>query len=328
MVDLPRPEIGPGEILVQIELCGVCGSDVMEWYLAPRAPICPGHEPVGTIVERGDGVTHLSVGQRVFVHHHVPCGVCPRCRRGNWALCPRFKATKLYPGGMAEFVRVPAANVELDVLALPDDFPSELATLIEPVACAIRSVQRAGVRPGDRVAIVGAGVNSIVLTQLSRLSGAARIIVSDPIKIRRDRMADYGADAVIDPSSGDARELLRNENEGRLADIVFVTPSGLGGAYAGLDLVEPGGNLMLFAPCAPGVKMEIEPHKLFFEEVSVAASYSAGPHDTRLAFDYLRWGRVKGAELITHRFPIDRAQEAFAIAANPGDGLKAVITMA
>jgi L-iditol 2-dehydrogenase len=228
---------------------------------------------------------------------------------------------------MAEYVRVPAPNVELDVLALPDDFPSELATLIEPVACAIRSVKRAGVRPGDRVAIVGAGVNSIVISQLCRVSGAARIVVSDPIKIRRDRMFEFGADAVIDPSEGDAQDLLREENEGRLADVVFVTPSGLKGAYAGLELVEPGGNLMLFAPCAPGVKMEIEPHQLFFQEISVAASYSAGPHDTRLAFDYLRYGRVRGRELVTHRFPIEHAQGAFSVAANPGDGLKAVITM-
>ncbi len=325
---LPEPgPPGPGEIIVKIELCGVCGSDVMEWYLAPRAPICPGHEPVGTVEELGEGVETFHAGQRVFMHHHVPCMVCSRCRRGNYSNCPRFKATRLYPGGMAEYVRVPATNVELDVLPLPDDFPSVAATLIEPVACAIRSVKRAGLSPGDRVAIVGAGVNGIVLTQLARVSGASTIVVSDPLDVRRNRLPSYGADAVIDPSLGPAADQLREVNSGRLADIVFVTPSGLGPALAGMELLEPGGYLMLFAPCAPGVQMPVEPHRLFFQEITIGASYSAGPHDTRLAFDYLRGGRVRGPELITHRFPLERAQDAFAVAANPGDGLKAVVTM-
>ncbi|MFN8535151.1 MAG: alcohol dehydrogenase catalytic domain-containing protein [Dehalococcoidia bacterium] len=325
VVELPEPTPGPGEIVVKIELCGVCGSDVMEWYLAPRAPITPGHEPVGEIVAIGEGVERLQIGQRVFIHHHVPCMVCSRCRRGNWSSCPRFKQTKLYPGGMAEFVRVPAANVELDVHVLPDDFPSQAAVLIEPVACALRAVARANVGPGDRVAIVGAGVNGILLTQLCALAGASRIVVSDPIAIRRERLTSYGADALIDPSAGPALEQLSEVNDGRLADIVFVGPSGLGPAQAGLELLEPGGYLMLFAPCAPGEKLAIEPHRLWFNEHTIGASYSAGPHETRIAFDYLRSGRVRGPEIITHRFPIERAQDAFTMTANPGAGLKAII---
>ena len=327
VVELPQPQPGPGEIVVKMELCGVCGSDVMEWYLRPRAPLTPGHEPVGVVVALGEGVTTVALGQRVFVHHHVPCLVCPRCRRGNWSNCPRFKATRLDPGGMAEYVRVPAANVELDVLPLPDDLSSEAATLIEPVACAIRAVQRAGVRPGDRVAIIGAGVNGIFLTQLSRLAGASRVVVSDPIAARRERLPGYGADAVIDPGSGPAPEQLREVNDGRLADIVFVTPAGLGPAQAGLELLEPGGYLMLFAPCAPGETLPLEPHRLWFQEYTIGASYSAGPYETRLALEWLRSGRVRGPEVITHRFPLVRAQEAFTLTANPGPGLKAVIEL-
>ncbi|GIW08226.1 MAG: sorbitol dehydrogenase [Dehalococcoidia bacterium] len=327
VIEVPEPTPGPGEIIVRMELCGVCGSDVMEWYLTPRAPLTPGHEPVGEIVEVGPGVERLKVGQRVFVHHHVPCMVCPRCRRGNWSTCPRFKQTRLDPGGLAEYVRVPAPNVELDVLPLPDDMTSEAAVLIEPVACAIRAVARANVRPGDRVAIVGAGVNGIFLTQLSRLAGASRIIVSDPIAVRRNRMPSYGADAVIDPSIGPAAEQLAAANDGRLADIVFVGPSGLGPAQAGLELLEPGGYLMLFAPCAPGVQLPIEPHRLWFQEHTIGASYSAGPHETRIAFEYLRSGLVRGPEVITHRFPMERALDAFQMTAHPGDGLKAVIEM-
>ena len=148
IVELPKPEIGPGELLVQLRACGLCASDVMEWYMKPRAPIYPGHEPAGVVAAVGEGVEQFSIGQRVFIHHHVPCMVCHFCRRGSFSQCPTFRATRLYPGGLAEYMRVPALNVQLDVLPLPDELSFEAATLIEPLACCVRGINRATILVG------------------------------------------------------------------------------------------------------------------------------------------------------------------------------------
>jgi len=326
IVNMPEPALPEGGLLVEGDMCGVCGSDVMEWYLKPRAPIVPGHEPVGRIAEAAPG-SGFSVGQRVFVHHHVPCMVCPRCRRGNYTLCAMFKSTRLAPGGMAQRFAVPRENTARDVLPLPDSLSDAAATLIEPIGCIIRGIDRSGLAAGDTVAILGAGINGILLAMLSRLRGARRIFVSDPIASRRDRAVRLGADAALDPGDGDVGEQIRARNDGALADVVFVTPSKPAAALAGLALVEPGGNLLLYAPCAPGETIPLQPHKVFFEEIRLTSTYSAGPHDTRLALDYLTTGRIPGDELVTHVFPLDRAQEAFHMAANPGEGLKAAIRL-
>lgn len=151
------PEPGPGEIVVAVAACGICGSDLMPWYLERRAPLVIGHEPAGTVVAVGAGVRDFRPGDRVFVHHHVPCFVCHDCRRGHHSLCPTFHATNIDPGGLAERIRVPALNVERDVLHLPDSLSYEAATLIEPLACALRGVKIAAPHPGDTLAIVGSG---------------------------------------------------------------------------------------------------------------------------------------------------------------------------
>src|SRR5215469_15935579 len=175
LVDLPVPEIGPGELLVELRACGICASDVMEWYMRPRAPLYPGHEPVGVIAAVGDGVQQFAPGQRVFFHHHVPCLVCHFCQRGSFSQCLTFRTTRLYPGGLAEYVRVPAPNVERDVLLLPDEISFDAATLIEPFACCLRGIERATIQTGDCVCVLGAGSNGIMLAQLAHQRGAARV---------------------------------------------------------------------------------------------------------------------------------------------------------
>src|SRR5690349_6158802 len=209
VVQMPVPQIGPGELLVQMQACGICASDVMEWYMRPRAPLYPGHEPAGTVAEVGAGVSQFSRGQRVFIHHHAPCMVCHFCQRGSFSQCPTWRATRLYPGGLAEYIRVPAHNVQLDVLALPDDLSFEAATLIEPLACCIRGCERAEIRPGDTVCILGAGSNGLLLAQLARQRGALRIIIVDPIAYRRQQALTTGADIAIDPAVGPVEDQVR-----------------------------------------------------------------------------------------------------------------------
>ncbi|HLX58887.1 MAG TPA: zinc-dependent dehydrogenase [Ktedonobacteraceae bacterium] len=323
--DLPVPNIGPGELLVQMRACGLCASDVMEWYMQPRAPLYPGHEPVGIIAEVGEGVPQFTVGQRVFMHHHVPCMVCHYCQRGSYSQCATFRATRLYPGGLAEYIRAPALNVQLDVLSLPDELTFEAATLIEPLACCVRGINRAGIRPGDSVLILGAGSNGLMHAQLARQRGALRVMIVDPIAYRRQRALECGIDYALDPQIGELSEQVASINDGRKPDIVIVTPSSISAMQQGLELAGPGGTVLLFAPPPPEALLSVTPNTLFFQEISLRTSYSAGPYETRQALDLLRSGRIRSESVITHRFALRDAAQAFGLVAKPGDSLKAVI---
>ncbi len=329
IVDLPIPEIAPGELLVRLIACGLCASDVMEWYMKPRAPIYPGHEPVGVVAAVGEGVQQFSVGQRVFIHHHVPCMVCHVCQRGSFSQCLTFRATRLYPGGLSEYMRVPAPNVQLDVLPLPDELSFEAATLIEPLACCVRGINRAAIQVGDSVLVLGAGSNGLMLAQLAQQRGAVRVIIVDPIAYRRQRALDAGIDHVLNPVGSGQAPLLQQiyaVNDGRKPDIVLVTPSSISAMQQGLELVGPGGTVLFFAPPPPAAVLPLTPNTIFFQEISVRTSYSAGPYETRLALDMLRTGRIRPETVITHKFPLKDAAQAFQLVAKPGDALKVVIT--
>jgi L-iditol 2-dehydrogenase len=325
IVEMPVPEIGPGELLVQLHACGLCASDVMEWYMRPRAPLYPGHEPVGVVVAVGEGVEQFAPGQRVFFHHHVPCMVCHFCQRGSFSQCATFRRTRLDPGGLAEYVRVPALNVQLDVLPLPDDLSFEAATLIEPLGCCVRGIERAMMQAGDSVLILGAGSNGQMLAQLARLRGALRVIIVDPIAYRRQRALEVGADVALDPDAAPLLEQVYAVNDGRRPDIVVVTPSKIAAMQQGIDLVSPGGTVLLYAPPAPTEKLSVTPNHLFFQEITLRTSYSAGPYETRQALELLRSGRIRAETVITHRFALHDAARAFSLVARPGDALKAII---
>ncbi|HEY6539631.1 MAG TPA: alcohol dehydrogenase catalytic domain-containing protein [Ktedonobacteraceae bacterium] len=325
VVEMAVPQIGPGELLVQMQACGLCASDVMEWYMRPRAPLFPGHEPVGIVVEVGEGAQQFSVGQRIFMHHHVPCMVCHYCQRGSFSQCATFRASRLYPGGLAEYIRVPALNVQLDVLPLPDALSFEAATLIEPLACCVRGINRAAMQPGDSVLILGAGSNGQMLVQLARQRGALRVIVVDPVAYRCQRALENGADYALDPGIGELGEQVAAVNDGRKPDSVIVTPSTISAMQQGLELVGPGGTVLLFAPPPPEDVLPVIANTLFFQEISLHTSYSAGPRETRQALELLGSGRIHAESIITHRFALRNVAQAFRLVAKPGDALKAVI---
>jgi L-iditol 2-dehydrogenase len=190
----PVPRPGPGEVLVAMRACGICGSDLMDWYTATKAPAVLGHEPAGVVVEsRGPGLP--APGTRVFVHHHVPCGECDYCRRGRETLCAQFKATRIEPGGFSEFILVPALNAALDLLALPDHVSDEAATLIEPLACVVRGLDRARVGAKTRLLVIGGGQMGLLIAQAALARGAA-VTVAEPLPARRELAAALGARAV------------------------------------------------------------------------------------------------------------------------------------
>jgi L-iditol 2-dehydrogenase len=322
---MPVPEIGPGEMLVQVKACGLCGSDLMEWYADSKAPAVLGHEPVGLVSRLGRGVQGFTLGDRVFVHHHVPCFICHYCRRGNHSSCQIFRESHIYPGGFAEYIRVPAINVERDVLHLPDGLSFEEATLIEPTACAIRGMKRAGLQKGGTVLIIGVGVSGLLFTQLSRIWGAGLIIASDLVDYRLEAARRLGADFTVHPTNEDVETMLRELNEGRGADLVIVTPGSVKVMEHGMRLTGKGGTLLLYAPLPPGVTLPVDVHDLLFSEITLVSTYSCGPDETRIALEFIRRGRVETEGLVTHCFGLDEVGEAMHLALQAGESLKVVI---
>lgn len=319
------PEIGPGEMLVQVRACGLCGSDLMEWYADSKAPAVLGHEPVGFVSQVGSGVAHFTPGDRVFVHHHVPCFVCHYCRRGNYSCCETFKKNGIYPGGFAEYVRVAARNVEFDVLPVPEGMPFEEATLIEPIACAIRGIERAGVKPGDTVLIIGAGVSGLLFTQLSRLWGAGLVMVSDLVDYRLERALECGAHASLNPAVDDLQGEVQRMAGRPGADVVIITVGNPAVMEQGLRLAAKGGTVLIYAPLPPGDTLPVDVCDLLFSEKTLVTTYSCAPDDTRASLDLVRNGSVQTSALVTHRFALEQVAEAMRLAAQAGDSLKMVI---
>jgi L-iditol 2-dehydrogenase len=277
-----------------------------------------GHEPVGEVLEAGEGAP-VEVGQRVFVHHHVPCFTCPLCLAGRHTLCARFRASRVDPGGLAERLRVPAENLRHDVLVLPPALPDWAATMIEPLACVVRGLRMAGVGSRSRVAVVGAGSMGLSYVQAARAMAAARVVVAEPRADRREIARRLGAEAPEGGADG-VREALGGEG----ADAVFVCTSKPEAIAGALHLAAPGGVVQLFAPTPPGEPVALDLGAIFFREVSVSSTYSAGPLDTREALALLASGAVDAAPLVSHRLPLERVEEAFALARS-GRAVKVVV---
>lgn len=316
-MDVPRP--GPGELVVRMVACGICGSDLMRWYQDPRAPVVLGHEPVGVVAAIGDGAG-FAVGDRVFVHHHVPCLECERCRNGRDTLCERFRTTRIDPGGLAEYIRVPRENADLDVLPVPGHVSDDAATLIEPLACILRGQHMAGVREGSAVAVVGAGSMGLLEIMAARALGAARVVAVEPDEDRRRRAEQAGAVLADGLDAAAVHAAL----DGHGADQVFVCTHAPTAIAASLAMAGVAGVVQLFAVPEPGHTVPLDLGEAFFREVTLQSTYSAGPKDTREALELIGRGVVDSDLVITHRVPLTDAQEAYRLA-DTGEALKVVV---
>jgi len=323
--DIPIPEIGPGDALLRTRASGICSGDVMPWYIEKKAPLVLGHEPCGEIVSVGKDVTSFKQGDRVFVHHHAPCFTCRHCKRGDYVQCDTWRNTNIIPGGISEYILIPEINLERDTLSIPDALRYEDGTLIEPVACVIKALKRAKIIRGDFVLIIGLGFMGILNGIVARKYGAGRIIGTDRVSFRLQRALDLGFDDVIDVSQTDAKKGLQHITARQNADIVIVCPNSIDALKEGLSLTGEGGSLVMFTPVKPGNLLTIDPNELYFKDTSIITSYSCGPEDTADALELLESGIVCSERIITHRFPIEKTEEAFRVTAEARDSLKIII---
>jgi L-iditol 2-dehydrogenase len=320
------PALEPGDALVRVEACGLCGSDASRWYVETKVPTVLGHEPGGVVVAAARGAS-VREGDRVFVHHHVSCGECPNCRRGLETSCALFKRTRLDPGGFAELVRVPRDNVERDTLVLPADMTFEQATFIEPLACSVRAVGKLPLRPGETVLIVGLGVMGLMNGRLARHAGAGKLLGTDFSAVRRARAEKgWGFDATFDPRQPSLGDAVRDLTGGRGPDHVIVGPGSGAALEQALQLVAPGGTVVLFSPFAPAPPIPLSLHRLYFAELNLTASYSCAAKETRAALDLIRSRVVEVDRLISHRFGLEGVGAGIQETAAAGDHwMKAII---
>ncbi len=307
--EVPVPRPGAGEIVVRIEACGVCGSDALTWYVEGKAadgPVVLGHEPVGVVAAAGEGVTELSEGDRVFVHHHAPCMACEECRRGLWSSCAAWRVNTLDPGGFAEYARVSAQSVAHDSFPLPEAMDTETGVFIEPLATGVRAVWRQGaLTREDALLVIGLGSMGLLMTQLGEAYGAATVVASDFVPERRELAGRLGADLVLDPGAVDVADEVRHATGGRGADVVIVCPGDEAAVAAGIGAAAPGGRVVLFTPFPPDRPLAIDQSSMYFREVTLLQSYSCGPDETREALRLLETGEVRVKPLVTHRAGLD-----------------------
>ena len=319
-----RPEVGPDDILVRARACGICSGDIMPWYIRRKAPLVLGHEPVGVIEETGADVRGFRPGDRVFVHHHAPCFECVPCRRGEYVQCATWRASKITPGGMAEYFLVSATN-QRDTLRLPDGIDDLDGILIEPAACVVKSIRRSGLRAGETILVIGLGIMGMMHVRLARHLGAATVIGADLFERRAARARELGADVGLVVAGDDLVEQVRDVTRGAMADVVIVGPGSARALTTGLAAAGKGATVVQFTATPPEEEMIIRPHDLYFNETRLVPSYSCGPDDTREAMDLVRRGVLNARELVTHSFPLERVTEAYEQAQKP-DSLKVVIT--
>lgn len=322
------PSIGEGELLVQTRASGICSSDAMAWYVRGKAPLVLGHEPAGVVAAIGNGARphdesgrDFAVGDRVFAHHHAPCFACAACRRKEYVQCLTWRASRIDPGGLAEYFRVPRENVR-DTLPLPDEVSFVDASLVEPLGCVVKSLRRSEMRASDLVYVIGLGVMGLMHVLLAR-HRRARVFASDFVPERRGLAERAGAKAV---HPDDAVAALREANEGRGADVVICGPGTPLALRNALAAAAPAGTVVMFAPFEPGVPLDLDANDLYFRDLRLVGSYSCGPNDTREALGLIARGVVTAERLGATLVPLEKVAEAYRDLVN-GTIVKPIIIM-
>jgi L-iditol 2-dehydrogenase len=325
IVESDNPSPGPGEIIVRMGACGLCGTDLekMRGEYTASMPVI-GHEAVGTVTAAGKGVKGFRAGDRVFPHHHVPDYSCYLCKKGNETMCDHYRSSNLEPGGFSEYFRVPRWNLEQGgVLMLPKGMSFETASLTEPLGCCIRSIRRCGLAQGEVTLIAGAGPVGVMHALLLKGSGA-RVFISDVSEERLKLAEGLKAGEVLDARL-DVPGRVKSETKDRGADVAIVASGSKAAILQGLRSVRKGGKVCLFGVPPMGTVLDYDISELYNAEREIITSYGAVEADTRGALRVLSARADELGRLITHRFPIGRFDEAVK-AASSGAGMKVVVT--
>lgn len=307
VIDKPLRALAEGEMLVRVDACGVCGTDVhiVDGSSRSTPPVVLGHEYSGCVEDEGSAKVAIHVGDHVAIDPNIACGRCYYCRRGLVHLCTNLRALGVdIDGGMAQYCIVPASQLYV----LPSKMAPEQRSFIEPLSCAVHGIEKAAIRPGDTVVILGGGTIGLLMMQLAKGAGAARVVVVEPINAKRSIARILGADVILNPAETDVRSAVFDMT-GVGADVVIECVGRTETARIAIEIARRGGIVEFFGVCPVGQTVAVEPHCVYFKELTIVGSY-VNPHTFDRAIALLQADRVRIDSFKMDRFPLDGVHEA------------------
>jgi len=327
--NIENQSVGPGDILVKMRACGICGSDVEKVFGKYGQPSMRlGHEPAGTIAEVGSEISNFSVGDRVFTHHHVACysDDCHECNHGNETMCQKYYESNLEPCGLADEYIVPEWNVKHGgVLKIPDSMSFEEAAMIEPLACCIRAWNKFTYKNNDSVAILGIGPTGIMHALLAKLYGFGKIFCLDLNEFRLDFAKKFET-TTINSGNTNALEQIKSETANQGVDVVIVATSSLNALKDAVSFVRKGGTIVMFGVPSKGANIELDMSEVYSRGLTIVNSYAASDFDTKEALEKISNKQINVSQLITHKYNLQECQEAFVHAKSGDNAMKIIIS--
>ena len=325
--EMPKPVVSRGELITQVKASGICGSDILEWYRIHKAPLVLGHEVAGIVSEAGEDVKEFKIGDRIVVAHHVPCGSCYYCKSNHETCCDTLCKTNIYPGGFSEYAKIPEINVKCGVFKIPENVSFEEAVLTEPLACVLRAQRIANLKKEQTLLVIGSGVTGLLHIKLAKSYGIKKIIATDINDKKLQFAKKYGASIIINAKDAERiTKIVKENNDGRLADIVMLCTGAISAIKQGLSSIERGGTVMFFAPTDKDVIIPISVNDLFFRnDVTLTTSYAGSPKDYEDALGLIAKGKVKVRDMITDILSFDEAVKGFKLVSEAKDSIKVVL---
>ena len=327
--NIEKPPVGPGDMLVKMRACGICGSDVEKVFGKYGQPSMRlGHEPAGIITQVGSEISNFSVGDRVFTHHHVACysDDCHECSHGNETMCKRYYESNLEPCGLADEYVVPEWNVNHGgVLNIPANMSFEEAAMIEPLACCIRAWNKFKHQKNDSVAILGVGPTGIMHVLLAKLYGLGKVFCLDLNDFRLDFAKKFET-VTIHSGNTNAMEQIKSETANQGVDVVIVSTSSLNALKDAVNFVRKGGTIVMFGVPSKGANVDLDMSEIYSKGITIVNSYAASDVDTIHALDLISNKQINVSQLITHKYNLQECQQAFVHAKSGDNAMKIIIS--
>ena len=322
--DIPKPKLEQGDLLIKTVSSGICGSDVMEWYRVPKAPIVLGHEVAGDVVEVGQNVKDFKHGDRVVVSHHVPCNKCEYCKKNLHTACDTLRNTNFDPGGFSEFIRIPSINVQTGTFHLSKNISYDEGVFVEPLGCVLRSQKVANLNTKDSVFVIGAGISGLLHIKLALAKGCKKVFATDINEYRLQKAKELGA-VVVFPEEN-IINFLKENLDGKLADQVILCTGSTIALKLSFQCLDRGGVLQLFAPPPPDHIPEVDLNIIWKEQISISTSYGAAPTDLGEAIHVIESKKIVVEDMVTHKLSLEDIKQGFQLVSDAEDSLKVSIS--